>query len=129
MLATDGLDKTFAVTSGSKGMQLYSSLREHGPQDSNKYARELAVRLTESMPDKVLYNMSRAERTGKVFLDWSQNNPSKTTIAPYSMRGREHPNVAAPRTWAEIESRDIVQLSYQEVLNRIADQPDPLELD
>lgn len=129
LLAEDGLTQTFAVTSGSKGMQLYSSLREKGPEDSNKYARELAVRMTEAMPDKVLYNMSRAERAGKVFLDWSQNNPSKTTIAPYSLRGREHPNVAAPRTWDEIESRDIAQLSYQEVLNRIDTNPDPLDID
>lgn len=129
LLAKDGLTQTFAVTSGSKGMQLYSSLREQGPEDSNVYARELAVRLTESMPDKVLFNMTRAERTGKVFIDWSQNNQNKTTIAPYSLRGRDHPNVAAPRTWEEIETRNINQLSYQEVLERIENAPDPLDLD
>ena len=47
--------------------------------------------------------MTRSLREGKVFLDWSQNNASKTTIAPYSLRGREHPTVAAPRTWEEID--------------------------
>ncbi len=65
--------------------------------------------------------MKRSERDGKVFIDWSQNNGAKTTVAPYSLRGRDHPYVAAPRTWDELESADLHQLTYEEVLDRIAD--------
>jgi bifunctional non-homologous end joining protein LigD len=65
-------------------------------------------------------------RAGKVFLDWSQNNGSKTTIAPYSLRGRDHPTVAAPRTWEEIGDPKLRHLEYREVLARVAEQGDLL---
>jgi bifunctional non-homologous end joining protein LigD len=67
-----------------------------------------------------------------VFVDWSQNNGSKTTIAPYSLRGREHPTVAAPRTWEELEDPAVTQLRYDEVLARVARDGDllaPLDAD
>ena len=63
--------------------------------------------------------MTKSLRAGKVFLDWSQNSASKTTIAPYSLRGREHPTVAAPRTWAELDDPGLRQLRYDEVLKRV----------
>ena len=50
-------------------------------------------------PDLVTSRMTKALRPGKVFLDWSQNNGKKTTISPYSLRGKARPTVAAPRTW------------------------------
>ena len=60
-----------------------------------------------------------------MFLDWSQNIAAKTTISPYSLRGRTTPYVAAPRTWDEVaEGADdplgIEQLRYDEVLDRVA---------
>jgi bifunctional non-homologous end joining protein LigD len=70
--------------------------------------------------------MTKSLRAGKVFLDWSQNNGSKTTIAPYSLRGREHPTVAAPRTWEELEDPSVGQLRYDEVLDRVARDGDLL---
>ena len=69
--------------------------------------------------------MKKSLRTGKVFVDWSQNNASKTTICPYSLRGRSRPMVAAPRTWAELESDDLDHLDYHQVLARLS-EPDPL---
>lgn len=124
LLAADGLHDVVAVTSGSKGMQLYASLRELAPPDANQYARLLAQRLAQSLPELAIYTMARSERVGKVFVDWSQNNPAKTTIAPYSMRGRQHPTVAAPRTWEEVRGRQLSQLSYSEVLERLASEGD-----
>jgi bifunctional non-homologous end joining protein LigD len=70
--------------------------------------------------------MKRSDRDGKVFLDWSQNNGAKTTVSPYSLRGRPHPTVAAPRTWEELESPDLRQLTYTEALARLTEVPDPL---
>lgn len=128
LLADEGLE-LFPVTSGSKGMQLYASVEDHpNIKETNQYAKEFATRLAQLMPDKVIAHMTRADRKGIVFLDWSQNNPSKTTIAPYSMRGREEPNVAAPRTWEEVESGEISQLRFDEVLERLDSMGDVLEL-
>ena len=73
--------------------------------------------------------MTKARRGGKVFLDWSQNTGAKTTISPYSLRGRELPMVAAPRTWDEIEegAEDplaLEHLRFEEVLERVQDEGD-----
>ena len=78
------------------------------------------------MPKLVTSTMTKSLRAGKVFLDWSQNSGSKTTIAPYSLRGREHPTVAAPRTWEELDDPALRQLRYDEVLARVARDGDLL---
>lgn len=93
------------VTSGSKGLQLYAPL--DGSRDADEVreiARLLAELLTAEHPDLVLSSMRRDLRPGKVLLDWSQNSASKTTITPWSLRGRAKPWVACPRTWAEVEA-------------------------
>ena len=68
-----------------------------------QYARRLAESLERDLPDLVVSRMTKALRPGKVLLDWSQNNPAKTTICPYSLRGRSHANVACPRSWSELD--------------------------
>ena len=70
--------------------------------------------------------MRKTLRDGRVLIDWSQNNGKKTTIAPYSLRGRFRPTVAAPRTWAELEDPDLRHLEAHEVLERVASGDDPL---
>ena len=73
--------------------------------------------------------MAKVQRTGRVFIDWSQNNPAKTTIAPYSLRGRDTPTVSTPITWDEVEGcRHAAQLVFtaEDVLDRIADHGDLL---
>jgi bifunctional non-homologous end joining protein LigD len=117
---------TAPVTSGSKGMQLYAALP--GEQDSDTIrdiAREIAQDLTRAQPGLVVWKMTKSLRPGKVLLDWSQNIAAKTTITPYSLRGKDAPFVAAPRTWAEVErgaeKRDTLrQLDMDEVLARTA---------
>jgi bifunctional non-homologous end joining protein LigD len=122
-LAADGLE-CLPVTSGSKGIHLYADL--DGRRDSDEvrdYAKGIAEELEKAHPALVLSEMTKARRGGKVFLDWSQNSGSKTTIAPYSLRGREFPTAAAPRTWDEIEAGaedplGLEQLRFTEVLER-----------
>jgi len=115
------------VTSGSKGVHLYAPLDgSQSPEQATTLARELARALEADHRDRVISSMKRSERDGKVFLDWSQNNGSKTTISPYSLRGRDRPMVAAPRTWEEMADPDLRQLDYPEVLERIREQPDPM---
>jgi bifunctional non-homologous end joining protein LigD len=119
-LAEDGL-QTVPVTSGSSGLHLYAAVS--GRQDADVlrgYAKRLAERLAREHPRLVLATMARAARPGKVLLDWSQNHRAKTTVSPYSMRGRAHPTVAAPRTWDEIaDAHDLTQLTIAEVLRRL----------
>ncbi|HEX6759784.1 MAG TPA: ATP-dependent DNA ligase [Propionibacteriaceae bacterium] len=115
------------VTSGSKGIHLYAPLDgSQTPEQATEVARELALALESDHPDLVISSMKRSERDGKVFIDWSQNNGAKTTVSPYSLRGRDRPMVAAPRTWAELEDPDLRQLEYEEVITRLADLGDPL---
>lgn len=112
--------RAYPVTSGSKGLHLYVPLdRPIAAGNASTVAREVATSLEKLHPDLVTAVMAKAARPGKVFLDWSQNNPAKTTIAPYSLRGRAEPNAAAPRTWAEIEDADTLRhLRFDEVLAR-----------
>jgi bifunctional non-homologous end joining protein LigD len=95
-------------------------------------AKRVAQQLEKAMPKIVTSTMTKSLRAGKVFLDWSQNSGSKTTIAPYSLRGREHPTVAAPRSWEELDDPGLSQLRYDEVLDRAARDGDllaPLDAD
>ncbi|MGH3331185.1 MAG: non-homologous end-joining DNA ligase [Nocardioidaceae bacterium] len=92
------------VTSGSKGLHLYAALPGDRTADEVRdLAQGVAQELSRSHSGLVLSKMTKSLRRGKVFLDWSQNTRSKTTVTPYSLRGREAPYVAAPRTWEEIE--------------------------
>ena len=80
------------VTSGSKGIHLYAPLDgSQTPEQATAVARELALALEADSPDRVISSMRRSERGGKVFVDWSQNNGAKTTVSPYSLRGRPQP--------------------------------------
>jgi len=121
---------TAPVTSGSKGMQLYAALPgEQGSDTIRDIAREIAQELTRAHPELVVWKMTKSLRPGKVLLDWSQNIAAKTTIAPYSLRGRDAPLVAAPRKWAEIErgaeTPDALrQLDMDDVLARLAKDGD-----
>lgn len=114
------------VTSGSKGIHLYAAL--DGTQSSeqiSEFAHELARALEADHPDLAVSDMKKTLRTGKVLVDWSQNNAAKTTIVPYSLRGRHLPTVAAPRTWRELASPSLHHLDYQEVMKRVKAGTDP----
>ncbi|GAA2479952.1 ATP-dependent DNA ligase [Nocardia seriolae] len=120
--------KAYPVTSGSKGIHVYVPLdRRLGPNGASAVAKQVATNLQQLRPELVTANMSKAMRDRKVFLDWSQNNPAKTTIAPYSLRGRAEPWVAAPRTWEEIEQpKRLRHLLFEQVLRRWEEQGDLL---
>jgi bifunctional non-homologous end joining protein LigD len=126
-LTADGL-KSVPVTSGGKGMQLYAAVS--GRQDSttvSEYAHRLAEELERELPKLVVSRMAKPLRRSKVLLDWSQNNSAKTTICPFSPRGRERPTVASPRGWFELENPSrLKQLEFADVLERTADIGDPL---
>ncbi|MEV6638899.1 DNA ligase D [Amycolatopsis sp. NPDC051371] len=128
VLVADGLTP-YAKTSGSKGMQLYCGIRTADPAAPSAYAKRLAQRLARETPDSVTAVMAKAQRGGRVFIDWSQNNPAKTTIAPYSLRGRDRPTVSTPVTWDEVRAcRHVNHLTFtaDEVLDRVDEYGDLL---
>jgi bifunctional non-homologous end joining protein LigD len=102
-LAEDGL-VAYPRTSGGKGMQLYLPVAVSRAERTSEFAKALAEDLARETPGTVTAVMAKARRRGKVFVDWSQNNPYKTTIASYSLRGRARPTVATPVTWDEVRA-------------------------
>ncbi|MDY0909350.1 ATP-dependent DNA ligase [Microbacterium sp. CFBP9034] len=118
----------YPVTSGSKGIHLYTALPPgQTTEQASMIAKELARSIEADHPDVVVSSMKKTERHGKVLIDWSQNNGAKTTIAPYSLRGRSHPTVAAPRSWDEIEAPGLRHLLFEEVLERMDELGDPMD--
>ncbi len=96
--------ESFPKTSGSKGLQVYVPLNKKASYDVTKpFAKAIAQLLEKQTPDLVVSKMKKVEREGKVFVDWSQNHRSKTTIAVYSLRARERPTASTPLTWEEVE--------------------------
>ncbi|RKN48471.1 non-homologous end-joining DNA ligase [Micromonospora endolithica] len=101
-LAADGID-SYPKTSGKKGMQLCCPIS--GTQDADLvsgYARRIAQELEKEHPKLIVSRMAKNLRPGKVFIDWSQNNAAKTTVAPYSLRAQAAPSVSTPLTWDEV---------------------------
>lgn len=96
----------WAKTSGSKGMQLYVPLNqpEMDYDRTKRFALAVGQLLEKVHPEQVLTSMDKAQRTGKVFVDWSQNVLTKTTVTAYSLRARSRPTVSTPLTWDEVES-------------------------
>ncbi|MDL9946379.1 ATP-dependent DNA ligase [Gordonia sp. ABSL11-1] len=126
MLEAAGLT-AYPVSSGGKGLHLYARFeRPVAPDSARTVAKQIATSLAASHPDSITATMSKSLREGKVFIDWSQNSGSKTTLAPYSMRGREEPWVAAPRSWDELTDPGIRQLLFHEVLDRVSSDGDLL---
>jgi bifunctional non-homologous end joining protein LigD len=96
--------QSFPKTSGSKGLQIYVPLNTPTTYEATKlFSHALAQLLEHDHRDLVLSEMSKQARTGKVFVDWSQNDEHKTTVAVYSLRAREHPTVSTPVKWEEVE--------------------------
>jgi bifunctional non-homologous end joining protein LigD len=102
-LEADGLDPV-VKTSGSKGMQVYAPVVSADREHASRYAKALAQGLSAETPDDVVWRMEKVLRPGKVLIDWSQNNPAKTTVAPYSLRARAGATVSTPIGWDEVDA-------------------------
>ncbi|WP_336027377.1 non-homologous end-joining DNA ligase [Geodermatophilus sp. FMUSA9-8] len=128
-LVADGLDPV-VKTSGSKGMQVYAPIRVTDREHPSRYAKALAMELSAETPDRVVWRMEKALRPGKVLVDWSQNNPAKTTVAPYSLRARPDAPVSTPIGWDEVDAvrdgADPGELRFrtEEVLARVEEYGD-----
>jgi bifunctional non-homologous end joining protein LigD len=119
-------------TSGSKGLQLYGTVaaKRWPAERTSEYAHALAEELEQSDPGLAVSRMAKSERSGKVFIDWSQNSMAKTTVSPYSLRALERPTVSTPLTWDEVQSGAdnggdaLLGLGPEDVLDRVATMGD-----
>ncbi|MHB8897103.1 MAG: non-homologous end-joining DNA ligase [Candidatus Geothermincolia bacterium] len=130
LLAEMGIE-AFPKVSGSKGIHVYVPLNTPATYDKTKsFAKALALMMESRYPKRVTSVMRKDLRAGKVFVDWSQNDPHKTTVCAYSLRAREKPFVSAPVTWDELEEarrrKSVAALSFEawEVLQRVKDHGD-----
>ena len=128
ILRGEGLEPV-PKTSGRKGMQLYVPLRGGAGDiaDTSAFAKAIARHLEARHPDLITSVMAKQARPGKVFIDWSQNNPAKTTVAPYSLRANTLPTVSTPLAWAEVggcaDPRSMA-FTAADVLERVAEHGD-----
>jgi bifunctional non-homologous end joining protein LigD len=131
MFAHLGLE-SFAKTSGSKGLQVYIPLNapDVGCEQTKPFAKAVAELLESSQPELVVSRMTKTRRTGKVLIDWSQNDAKKTTVCAYSLRATERPTVSTPLDWDEVratrDSKDPASLAFHaaQVLERVTARGD-----
>ena len=123
--------ESWAKTSGSKGLQVYVPLNTPVTFDQTKaLARALAEHLEREHPDLVVHKMLKALRTGKVLVDWSQNDEHKTTINVYSLRAREQPTVSTPVSWEEVaaclkkKNAKLLKFTSDQVVARVEKEGD-----
>ena len=128
-----GLD-SFCKTSGSKGLQMFVPLNTSVTyEQTGPFAHSLARLIEARRPDRVVTKMKKDLRSGKVLIDWSQNDDHKTTVAVYSLRARQRPTVSTPVTWEELAgavgSRQPERLVFEapDVLERVARHGDLFE--
>jgi len=119
-------------TSGGKGLHLSVPVvgSEATDEETKRFALALGQLLESRDPKRVLVDMTRAKRPGKVFVDWSQNDRHKTTVCAYSLRLRDRPSVSTPLAWSEVEAAfddgdpDLLTFDARAVLQRTAEHGD-----
>jgi len=119
-------------TSGSKGLQAYLPLNVDGVtyEQTKPFAHAVAQTLQRDDPQRVVSKMAKDVRKGKVFVDWSQNDQHKTTVAVYSLRAKERPTVSTPVTWDEVEAAEesgaanSLRFEAPEVIERLSEHGD-----
>jgi bifunctional non-homologous end joining protein LigD len=124
--------QSFVKTSGKKGLQLYVPLNDPDVTfaQTKPFAKTVAELLEEAEPELIVSRMTKAERPGKVLIDWSQNDRNKTTVCAYSLRAAPRPTVSTPLDWDELRAAldggDPGALRFEagRVLERIAERGD-----
>ena len=132
-LARDGLD-CYAKTSGSKGLQIYAPLNTKTTFEQTKnYALELAQKFEHEHPRDVTSKSAKAERRGKVLVDYNQNDPHRTTVCVYSLRAKKRPTVSTPVLWDEVEkcarkeNAELLIFETRDILKRVEKHGDLFE--
>jgi len=99
--------KSFPLLTGGKGIHVVIPLdaTAEWPQVKS-FADRFSRAVSEAEPERFTANIRKAQRTGRIFIDWLRNQRGATAVMPYSARAREGAPVAAPITWDELEDFD-----------------------
>jgi bifunctional non-homologous end joining protein LigD len=123
--------QSFAKSSGSKGLQIYLPLNSRATYEETKsFARAAAEALEAQRPELIVSKMKKSLRGGKVLVDWSQNDPHKTTVCVYSLRARERPAVSTPVRWDEVrrcsrkQDASLLHFESDQTLHRVEEHGD-----
>jgi bifunctional non-homologous end joining protein LigD len=118
----------FAKTSGSAGLHVHAPVHAGTTfTEAKAFARQLAESVAAARPDLVVTTQRRSARPGKVLVDWLQNDPTRSTVAPYSLRATRRPSVATPVTWDEVAAGELA-FGPADVVERLERQGDLLEV-
>jgi len=117
----------YAKTSGKKGLHVYVPLnsREASFEDTKKFSKAVAEVMQRNYRDLVTTKISKEQRRGRVFINWAQNDSSKTMICVYSLRARTEPIVSFPLMWSEVESLESegdpkrFEITHSDALRRV----------
>jgi bifunctional non-homologous end joining protein LigD len=123
---------SFVKTSGNKGLHVFVPLnrKETTFEDTKTFSKAVAGIMQKHYPDLVTARMAKQDRKTKVFINWSQNDSSKTMICVYSLRAREKPFVSFPLDWSELEELvglgdpDSLQVLHSDALRRVEEKGD-----
>ena len=123
---------SYVKTSGQKGLHVFVPLnrRETTFEDTKTFSKVVAEIMQKHYPDLVTAKMAKQERKAKIFINWSQNDASKTMICVYSLRAREKPFVSFPLEWGELEEPgglgdpERLQVIHSEAVRRIKEKGD-----
>jgi bifunctional non-homologous end joining protein LigD len=123
---------SYVKTSGQKGLHVFVPLNrtEATFEDTKTFSKAVAEIMQKHYPDLVTSKMAKQERKAKVFINWSQNDSSKTMICVYSLRAREKPIVSFPLEWGELESLgglgdpEKLQVLHSEAVRRTEEKGD-----
>jgi bifunctional non-homologous end joining protein LigD len=125
--------RTYVKTSGSKGLQVYLPLNGgggEGYEQTKPFAKAVAELLEQDDDALVISRMTKSKRTGRVLIDWSQNDRRKTTVCAYSLRATPRPTVSTPLEWDELraaladERPEALSFETTDVLARVAERGD-----
>jgi len=123
---------SYVKTSGKKGLHVYVPLnrQETTFEDTKTFSKAVAGIMQKHYPDLVTARMAKTERSAKVFINWSQNDASKTMVCVYSLRAREKPIASFPLDWKDVKKADgmgdpeRLQVTHSEALNRVEKNED-----
>ncbi|MGA9582925.1 MAG: non-homologous end-joining DNA ligase [Allosphingosinicella sp.] len=96
---------SFVKTTGGKGLHVVVPVEATAPwKDVKSFAKGVSAEMAADSPDKYLTRISKADRVGRIFIDYLRNDPTSTAVAPYSTRSRKGAPVAMPIRWEQVKA-------------------------